>query len=141
MPNPIISPAGYTPAFALSFADATGTAQNVSNAAPLPVAPAVVGKPGALAGSIAASGQLGPFAPVAGTPVYLTLSGTWTGTVKVLRSTDGGATRSPLTALGGTWGQFTANACEPVWDEGEAGAALYLDVALSSGTLTYRMGQ
>jgi hypothetical protein len=71
----------------------------------------------------------------------LTLSGTWTGTVKLLRSVDGGTTRLPVTSAGLPYGAFTANACEPVWEESEAAALLYLDVTLASGTVTYRMGQ
>lgn len=71
----------------------------------------------------------------------LALSGTWTGTVKLLRSTDGGATKLPLTAAGLAWGVFNANCCEPVWEEAIVGAALYLDATLSSGTLTYRVAQ
>jgi hypothetical protein len=71
----------------------------------------------------------------------LTLSGTWAGTVKLLRSVDGGTTRLPVTAAGQPYGTFTGNICEPVWEESEAAALLYLDVILSSGSLSYRMGQ
>lgn len=141
MPNPIASPAGYTPVFAMSFADSGSAAQVVSGANPLPVMPVVVNKPAPLSGSTGATTVAGPFAPVPGEPVMLTLSGTWAGTVTVLRSTDGGSTRSALTAMGKAWAQFTANACEPVWEEAESGATLYLDIALTSGSVTYRMGQ
>jgi hypothetical protein len=61
--------------------------------------------------------------------------------VRLLRSTDGGATKLPVTVAGDTWAQFTANCCEPVWDESEASARLYLDIALTSGTITYRIAQ
>jgi hypothetical protein len=71
----------------------------------------------------------------------LQLSGTWTGTVKLLRSSDGGTTKLPLTLAGAAWGQFTANCCEPVWEESETAATLWLDVALTSGTLAYRLAQ
>jgi hypothetical protein len=71
----------------------------------------------------------------------LSLSGTWTGTVKITRSTDGGATRLPLTAMGDSYGSYSANICEPVWEEGESAAQLYLDVTMATGALTYRMGQ
>lgn len=73
--------------------------------------------------------------------MVLALSGTWTGTVAINRSTNGGTTKLPLTVGGAAWGQYTANVCEPVWEENETGAALYLDVALTSGTLTYRLAQ
>ncbi|MEO7384840.1 MAG: hypothetical protein ABIU18_07890, partial [Novosphingobium sp.] len=78
---------------------------------------------------------------VSGRPVMLALSGTWTGQVRVVRSTDGGTTKLPLTALGATYGAYTANLCEPIWEEGEANVRLYLDVTVSAGALTYRMGQ
>jgi hypothetical protein len=142
MPSPPIqSPASYVPSRAAAFADVDGTSLLVSASNPMPVSigPAAAAAP--LAGSTAASGVLGPFAPAAGRPVVLALSGTWLGTVTIKRSTDSGTTKLPLTIGGSIWGQFTANACETVWEETEAGAALYLDVALSSGTLTYRLAQ
>ena len=140
MPIPIQSPGGYAAPRALVFADANGDAQLASAAAPLPVS---FGNPVAtpLAGTSASSAMLGPFQPVLGRAVILSLAGTWAGTVKVLRSVDGGTTKLPLTAAGTGWGQFTANACEPVWEESEAAATLWLDAALTSGTLTYRLAQ
>jgi hypothetical protein len=141
MPStPIQSPASYVPSRAAAFADMDGNSLVVSASNPLPVF-ATAGTTAPLAGTTSASGSLGPFAPVTGRPVVLALSGTWSGTVKVKRSTDAGATRLALTVGGDTWGEFTGNCCEPVWEESEAGAALYLDVALTSGTLTYRLAQ
>jgi hypothetical protein len=142
MPSPPIqSPASYVPSRAAAFADIDGTSLLVSASNPMPVSigPAAAATP--LAGSTAANAVVGPFVPAGGRPVVLALSGTWAGTVAVKRSTDGGATKLPLTVGGTIWGLFSANACEPVWEENEAGAALYLDVALSSGTLTYRLAQ
>ena len=142
MPSlPLLSPARYAPPFAVSFANAAGDSDVVSAANPLPVATAPASAPAALAGSVSATGVIGPFQPVAGRPVMLSLAGTWAGQVKVLRSTDGGATKLPLTALGQAYGTYAANICEPVWEEGEVGASLYLDVTLSSGAISYRMGQ
>jgi hypothetical protein len=141
MPNQIISPAGYTPVFAMSYSDEFNTTQIVTNAAPLPVAQVVANKPAAFTGTASVTTQVGPFAPLPGQPVMLVLSGTWTGTVSLLRSTDGGTTRRGVTALGRAWGQFTTNACEPVWEEAENGAALYLDIALLSGSVAYRLAQ
>jgi hypothetical protein len=42
---------------------------------------------------------------------------------------------------GAGWALFTANCCEPVWEDSEAGAQLYLSVTLASGTLAYRVSQ
>lgn len=96
----------------------------------------------ALAGSTSSSATtLGPFTPALGRPIWLSLSGTWSGTVTVKRSADGGTTRLPLTAGGMAWGIFTANACEQVAEPSESGETYYLDVALASGTLTYRVAQ
>lgn len=142
MPSlPLQSPARFVPPFAVSFANSTGDSDVVSAANPLPVTAASASAPAVLAGSVSASGVLGPFQPVTGRPVMLSLAGTWAGQVKVLRSTDGGATKMPLTALGQAYGTYATNICEPVWEDGELGASLYLDVTLSSGAISYRMGQ
>lgn len=143
MPLPITAPAAYYPPFALAYADEDGDGVIVAAATPLPVAVAEAEPPAStpLAGSTSASGVLGPFVPVAGRAIWLSLSGTWTGTVRVKRSVDGGTTKLPLTAGGEPWASFTANACEPVAEDGESGAAYYLDTTLASGTLTYRMAQ
>lgn len=140
-PTPILSPASYIPIRAAAYANLDGTSLLVSASNPMPVSigPAAAATP--LAGNTAASGVLGPFLPAAGRPVVLALSGTWSGTVAVKRSTDGGASKLALTIAGSAWGQFAANACEPVWEESEAGASLYLDVTLASGTLGYRLSQ
>lgn len=143
MPNPIpvTAPAGYATLSALGYAELDSTLSQVSPDKPLPVTTISVTAPAALAGTAAVSTLAGPFVPSSDKPVVLGLSGTWTGTVRVLRSADGGATKLPLTAAGSPWGQFAANCCEPVWQESVGGAALYLDIALSSGALTYRMAQ
>jgi hypothetical protein len=159
--KPIKSPAGYVPAFAVGFADAGGELAVVDTLKPLPVAltssqplpvsldsqdPIAVEAytppaPAPLAGTIAATGLVGPFIPVAGRPVVLTLSGAWTGSVQVSRSIDGGTTRHPVTVAGLVWGRFTANACEPVWQEQETGAHLYLEITVASGSPAYRFAQ
>lgn len=141
MPNTVFSPAGYTPTFAVSFSDGASGAQIVANGTPLPVTPIVANKPAPLGGTTSTSATFGPFVPVAGQPVVISLSGSWTGAVSLLRSVDGGTTRLPVTMAGRTWGQYSANVCEPVWEEAEASAGLYLDVALQSGTVTYRLAQ
>jgi hypothetical protein len=138
--NPIQSPAGYVPSRGVAFADVDSTALMVSTAMPLPVttSPAAVA---ALTGSAAATAVLGPFQPAAGRAIMLALSGTWVGTVKLVRSTDGGTTKLPLTINGTSWAQFTTNCCEAVWEESDSTARFYLDVTLTSGTLAYRLAQ
>lgn len=142
MPStPIINPAGYAPTVAIGFADVTNSLAAVSAANPLPIVQQPINASAALAGSAAATGIIGPFVPVLDRPVMLLLSGTWTGSVRVLRSTDAGATKLPLTLGGIGWAQFTGNCCEPVWDESSMGALLYLDITFASGAIVYRMEQ
>lgn len=138
--NPIQTPASYTASHAIAFASPDGTAMVVSAQAPLPTAP-VRAATTPLAGTAVASSVQGPFQPVPDRPLMLSLSGTWTGTVRVLRSTDGGATKLPLTIGGAAWGQYTGNCCEPVWEESDASAQLYLDITLTGGTVAYRIAQ
>ncbi|WP_225207527.1 hypothetical protein [Novosphingobium huizhouense] len=139
-PSPIAAPAGYATPNAVAYADVDGNAAIVSKAQPLPVQlkPAPVSP---LAGTTTTSVIVGPYVPAVDRPIILSLNGTWTGLVKVSRSTDGGATRLPLTLAGTAWAQFSANACEPIWEEPEAGATLYLEVTMTSGTLIYRLAQ
>lgn len=139
-PIPVSAPANYAPVSAIGFADADGTLAPVSADRPLPVIALAVPVPAPLAGLATGSTLAGPFVPSSARPVVLTLAGTWTGTVRVVRSTDNGTTRHLLTAAGSAWGVFTANCCEPVWEE-TADAALYLDIALTSGSASYRIAQ
>lgn len=135
-------PAGFVPQYAMAFGAVDGPAMAVHAGNPLPVR--AVRQPAltpALAGSLTASGVAGPFLPELDRPIWVTLSGDWTGTVELLRSTDGGATIFPLTAGGARWARFTANANEAVADESEAGATYYLSATLLGGTLTYRVAQ
>lgn len=138
---PVATPANYATLSAIGYAEADSTLSTVSADKPLPVSTVSMPAPAALSGTTAASGVVGPFAPNSDKPVVLALSGSWTGTVKVLRSTDAGATKLPITAGGVAWGVFSANCCEAVWQETVVGAALYLDLAIGSGSLTYRMAQ
>lgn len=140
-PIPVSAPAAYAPVSAIGFAEPDSTLSPVSADNPLPVSPVSVPAPTALTGSASASTVVGPFTPNSSKPVILALTGTWSGTVKLLRSTDGGTTKLPLTAAGQAWGVFSANCCEPVWEEAAIGAALYLDIAISSGTVSYLVGQ
>ena len=146
MPNvPISYPARYAPGVALNFADGDGSAILVSNAAPLPVsisaAPSGSSAPAPLTGTAPTARTVGSFVPVVARPIVITLSGTWAGTVKLLRSTDGGVTKLPLTLAGSPWGEFTANVNEPVWEEFEAPAVFFLQLTPLSGSIVYRLAQ
>ncbi len=139
--SPLKTPAGYVPQMAVAFANVNGDADLVSSANPLPIQEQPFSAAPALTGTAASSGQSAPFQPRSGRAVVLTLSGTWAGTVKLLRSVDGGTTKLPVTAGGQPYASYTANVCEPVWEESEAAALLYLDFTLTSGSVSYRMGQ
>lgn len=135
-------PAGFVPQYAVAFGAVDAPAVAVHEANPLPVRSVM--RPGAVAaltGSLSASGTVGPFVPELGRAIRVTLSGVWSGTVDVRRSTDGGATLLPLTVAGESWGRFTGNANEAVAEEHEAGASYHLVVTLTGGTLTYRVAQ
>ena len=135
-------PAGFVPQYALAFGAVDGPAVAVHAANPLPVrAVQQAAAASALAGTLSASDTVGPFVPDLGRAIWISLSGSWSGTVDVLRSVDGGATKLPLTIGGERWGRFGGNANEAVADESEAGATYYLAVALQAGTLTYRVAQ
>lgn len=108
--NPIKTPAGYVPAFALGFSGPEGELEIVEAAKPLPVAlssdaPLFVTQqfpnaPVPLEGISTTNALIGPFTPVAGRPVVLSLSGAWEGTAQLMRSIDGGITRHLVTVGG-----------------------------------------
>ena len=135
-------PAGFVPQYAMAFGAVDGPAMAVHAGNPLPVRAArqPAAAP-ALAGSMTASGMAGPFVPELDRPIWVTLSGDWSGAVELLRSTDGGVSTFPLTTGGTRWARFTANANEAVADESEAGATYYLSATLLGGTLTDRVAQ
>ena len=142
MPQPPIQyPASYSVSQAVAYSDVDGSSILVGPDKPLPV---TIGQPVGttpLAGTAVASVLVGPYTPVAGRPVMLSLEGTWQGTVALQRSTDGGAHKLPVTIGGSPWARFSGNCCEPVWEESESVAKLYLDIQLASGSLTYRLAQ
>lgn len=144
MDDPVVqTPAGYVPAVAISYGADGATAVPVDANNPLPMrrvtGPALAAS---LAGSAGATAAFGPFTPELGRPIVVTLSGNWTGTVTLLRSVDGGATRLPLTFVDGSpKGVWTANVNTAVAEESVAGATYYLDFQRSGGTLAYRMEQ
>jgi hypothetical protein len=141
MTSPSISvPAGFAPAYAAGYADAGGQLALVSQTSPLPVATAA---PAAdpLVGQTAASTVAGPFYATVGRAIVVTLDGDWQGTVRLLRSTDDGATRIPLRVGGATWAEYSEAGCEQAWSETEEGVSFYLDITLSSGSVAYRVSQ
>lgn len=141
MPNPIKTPAGYVPEFAMAYSDGAGDSVVVSAAQPLPVTFEATVPATALTGQATADGLIGPYVPAGRNAIVLNLAGDWTGQVTLMRSVDGGVTLASLTALGSPYGIYSGNICEPVWEESEADATLYLDAEIASGTLSYRMGQ
>jgi hypothetical protein len=94
-----------------------------------------------LTGTANGNSEAGAFAAVPGRPIWITLSGEWTGTVSVYRSVDSGATKLPLTIAGQPWGVYTGNANEEVAEETVTGATYYLEFALTDGTVDYRVQQ
>ncbi|WP_309623832.1 hypothetical protein [Novosphingobium sp.] len=141
MPTPIQNPVGYAVTRAVAYADVDGSMIQVAAAAPLPVSIGASAATTPLAATAAASTVAGPYQPALGRAVMLVLTGTWSGTVSVTRSVDGGTTRQPLTVNGNVWGQYFGNVCEAVWEESESAARLYLEITLASGSVSYRLAQ
>lgn len=139
--TPIRAPGGFAPAVALGHSDADGNIILVAADAPLPVVTTRAEVPPPLEGYAATDFIAGPFEPAPFAPVYLELSGEWEGNVRLLRSVDGGVTKHALTAGGAGWARYSGNACEPIWQESERGAELYLELAITSGTIVYRVSQ
>lgn len=141
MALPIRLPGGYLPAEAIAFAAPGGDATLVSTATPLPVTLPIPAAGAVLSGSSAAPIVAGPFVPQGDRPIWLTLSGSWTGTAQLLRSTDGGATMLPMTLGGETAYRYTAPVNEPIAVETVAGASWHLQLTPGSGTIAYRVQQ
>lgn len=141
----IAAPAGYVPVVAIGYGGVGEAVDPVSPAAPLPVMAqpsqrAALAVP--LAGEASESAVLGPFMPDLGRPIWLTLSGAWSGMVSISRSTDGGTTRYPLTySDGSTKGGWSGHLNSPVGEESVAGASWFIEFTRSAGTLAYRLEQ
>jgi hypothetical protein len=138
---PISPPASYVTPTAIGFADSVGDLSLVGAATPLPVTAARGAAPAPLAGQTGQAVVAGPFVPLLDVPIHLELGGVWAGQVALQRSSDGGTTRRGVTCGGLPWASFTGNANEVVWQEGEQGASLYLNIAVTSGTVSYRLSQ
>lgn len=82
------------------------------------------------------------FTPQLGRDMYLTLSGTWDGSVQVQRSVDGGSTWNNITIAGGQpWGHYTDN-CDEVIDQPTDSDGRYrLSFVITTGTVNYRLAQ
>lgn len=143
MSKEIRLPAGYAPAFALGMADSNGQFSVVDESRPLPVVMKKAPTSGGtlLEGETQATVEIGPFQPTLDSPIIVALTGTWTGQVRLTRSTDSGITRLPLTVGGNPWAVYGGNVCEQAWVETENGATYFLDVIVSSGTVKYRVSQ
>lgn len=141
--KPIVSPSSIVPVQAVGYGGANEAAILVGDATPLPVeARPMAARSQALAGAAAASGVIGPFVPDLGRPIWVQLSGTWAGRVRLLRSTDGGVTRLPLTYPDGSAKAiWSGNLHAAITEESVAGASYYLDVTLASGQISFRVEQ
>jgi hypothetical protein len=136
------APAGFVPEAAIALTDRDGIAVPIGPDRPLPVTIAPVSAAGdPLAGTAAADALAGPFAPELARAIWVTLTGDWSGTVTVQRSTGDVAARRPLTAGGVQIARFRGNAQEPIAEETVAGATYWLEIAITSGTLSYRVQQ
>jgi len=86
--------------------------------------------------NLSASGDGNVFTPRDGEPVFLTLTGTWVGTITVKRSRDAGSTWQSMTAAGAPWGVFTGNCDEPVDEPANTDFRYKVSFTRTSGTLT-----
>ncbi len=138
---PISAPASYVTPTAIGFADSAGDLALVGDNLPLPVTARREAAPAPLQGQSSQTAIAGPFVPLRDAPVHLELRGEWSGQVVLQRSTDGGTTRTGVTAGGMPWAVFAGNANEVVWQEAEQGASLYLAIAITAGAVSYRLSQ
>jgi len=136
------APGGFVPQIALTFGARDGAAVAVDRANPLPTRAVTAAAAVPLAGTMNESGTVGPFAPDLSRAIVVTLAGEWSGAVTLLRSSDNGATRRPLTFIDGSAkGVWSGNVNAAIGEESVAGATYYLQFARSAGTLVYRVEQ
>jgi hypothetical protein len=137
-------PAGWAPGTSICVKQANGTCAPVAADNPLPTAAAGVATAtsAALTGTATTTSTVGPFTPNLGRVIWLTLSGTFSGSVTLLRSRDGGTTKLALTYSDGTAKPTWTTALNtPVTEETVAGATYYLSITLTSGSVSYRLEQ
>lgn len=138
----IINPPGsFIPAQGLAFGAPGSQAVYVDGENPLPVVAArpVTGST-PVSGTLSVSDSSSAFLPDLDRPIWLTLSGSWAGTVALERSVDAGDTWQPAT-LGGVALSWTARVNEPVAVESVPGARWRIAFARTSGALTYEVRQ
>lgn len=92
-----------------------------------------------LVGESSVSEVIGPFDPPQKEYLWLELTGSFTGSVELLRSTDDGATLQPLTEKGEQVARFTGPCCEIVHYETSGRARLFLRTTLTAGQVSYRL--
>lgn len=136
-------PTSYVSRHAVSFGAPGALATAVDADHPLPilaVSAAATSTP--LTGTASASTVTGPFTPQLARMIWVTLSGVWAGTAQLLRSTDAGATKLPITfGDGSARGSWTGTVNAAIIEESCAGATYYLQFTRTSGTLTYEVRQ
>lgn len=138
---PITNPAAYVAPIAVAFGDLDNNALTVTAETPLPVsirAEAATTAP--LNGTLSEDEASGAFAATSGRPIWLTLSGEWSGQAKLQRSADG-ITWRDITLAGEPWGQFSRNICEQIITESEGGTYYRLTAQILSGTIAFRIAQ
>jgi hypothetical protein len=82
------------------------------------------------------------FSPELGRFIWITLSGTWVGAIKLERSTDNGTTWLGITDSAGlVKGSWTINVNAPIVEDTVYGVIYRLNITLSGGTVTYKIQQ
>ena len=121
--------------------DRSGNPIDPSNPLPSAPVPLTAATSTPLTGTSTGAQTVGPFVPVLGRPITLALAASsWPGgTAQLLRSTDGGVTKLPLTPAGVTIGVYGGVGADSPWVETEAGATFYL--SLPAAGITYRVAQ
>ncbi|WP_053058542.1 hypothetical protein [Sphingomonas paucimobilis] len=140
---PIAAPSSIVPPAGVAFTGADGQTKFASPADPLPTTAAPLAPAGVtpLVGTSTGAQTVGPFVPVLGRPITVALTATsWPGgQAQLLRSTDGGVTKLPLTPAGVTVGVYSGIGADSPWVETEANATYYL--SLPAAGIAYRVAQ
>lgn len=131
-----------SPMRTMAFGALNDEAVPVSDTAPLPVMqtyPVATSVP--VSGTATSSGVSGTFSPAMGLPIWLRISGTWTGNVALERSDDDGVTWFAATLYTGDALAWAQNVNAPVTEETVSGAQYRLNMSVSSGTIVYEIRQ
>lgn len=94
-----------------------------------------------VASSQTATGTSTAFTPDLNRPIWVRLSGTWVGTVQLMRSTDGTNWFPITSATGVTKGLWSANVNAPITQESVSGATYRLSFTMTSGQVDYEVRQ